>query len=606
MKTKKITGVATAALLASVAVPVTNNLANIETSYTVKAATKEQAFLNTAVPNAEVASARYGTYTSVMLAQAILESGWGVSSLATQANNLFGMKGSYNGQSYYADTAEWAAGTGYYNINAGFRKYPSWEASFEDNGYLLRTGTYGYSNRYRMAWVENAANYQVATQGLKDGGYATDPNYPRSLNNVIQYYGLNQYDPSIDNTTRVMKVTSNGTVYSGPASPNVVSATGSVTAGQVITVDKTITYKNGMSYMHTGNGWISGSLLAGGSSQSPVNEKPGTSSNSGSPIAKITYSSPVYVWEGPNKNITSRTLSVGSSWKIFGKTTVNGETWYNLGGNQWILAKYVYATGLSSVPTVNTSASTTTTAKTNSNTQSNFVSERTVKKVNYVPGYGIMLWKNPGSEMLGRYLSHGSRWQVYGYVTVNGNKWYNLGGNQWVDGRYLVDGNATVAGESKKATTATPSNFVSERTVKEVNYVPGYGIMLWKNPGSGMLGRYLAHGSRWQVYGYVTVNGNKWYNLGGNQWADGRYLVDDATKNNITSVENMSAVGQVNYVPGYGIMVWKNPGSGMLGRYLPHGSRWRVFKKATLANGTTWYNLGGDQWVDGQYLKLEN
>lgn len=68
----------------------------------------------------------------------------------------------------------------------------------------------------------------------------------------------------------------------------------------------------------------------------------------------------------------------------------------------------------------------------------------------------------------------------------------------------------------------------------------------------------------------------------------------------------MSAVGQVNYVPGYGIMVWKNPGSGMLGRYLPHGSRWRVFKKATLANGTTWYNLGGDQWVDGQYLKLEN
>ena len=58
MKTKKITGVATAALLASVAVPVTNNLANIETSYTVKAATKEQAFLNTAVPNAEVASAR--------------------------------------------------------------------------------------------------------------------------------------------------------------------------------------------------------------------------------------------------------------------------------------------------------------------------------------------------------------------------------------------------------------------------------------------------------------------------------------------------------------------------------------------------------------------
>ncbi|MCZ3622856.1 glycoside hydrolase family 73 protein, partial [Lactobacillus mulieris] len=493
MKTKKITGVATAALLASVVVPVTNNLANIETSYTVKAATSQQVFLNTAIPDAEVASAKYGTYTSVMLAQAILESGWGASSLATQANNLFGMKGSYNGQTYYANTAEWASGTGYYNINAGFRKYPSWEASFEDNGYLLRTGTYDNSSRYRMAWIENAANYQVATQGLKDGGYATDPNYPQSLNNVIQYYGLNQYDPSIDNTTRVMRVSSNGTVYSGPATSSVVRPTGSVTAGQVITVDKTITYKNGMSYMHTGNGWISGSLLFGGSSQSPVNEQPGTSSNSGSPIAKITYSSPVYVWEGPNKNITSRTLSVGSSWKIFGKTTVNGETWYNLGGNQWILGKYVYATGLSSVPAVSVNTSSTTTTNTGTK-PSNFVSERTVKKVNYVPGYGIMLWKNPGSGMLGRYLEHGSRWQVYGYVTVNGNKWYNLGGDQWADGRYLVDGDATVTGESTDKSTV--SNFVSERTVKKVNYVPGYGIMLWKNPGSGMLGRYLEHGSR--------------------------------------------------------------------------------------------------------------
>lgn len=298
MKTKKITGVATAALLASVAVPVTNNLANIQTSYTAKAVTgQQQAFLNTAIPNAEAASARYGTYTSVMLAQSILESGWGASLLATQANNLFGMKGSYNGQTYYTNTSEWASGTGYYNINAGFRKYPSWAASFEDNGYKLRTGTTDNPSRYRMAWIENAANYQVATQGLKDGGYATSPTYPQSLNRVISSYGLNQYDPSVDTTTKTMRVLSNGTVYSGPADSSVVSATGNITAGQVVTVDKTVTYKNGLSYMHISNGWINGSLLTGSSTQATTTEKAGTTTDAGNAAIKVVYTSAIAEWK---------------------------------------------------------------------------------------------------------------------------------------------------------------------------------------------------------------------------------------------------------------------------------------------------------------------
>ncbi|KRL61723.1 gametolysin [Lactobacillus psittaci DSM 15354] len=294
MRTKKFAGLATAAVLASVAVPVTNNLANVHPTDVVEAAltSQQQAFLNVAVPNAEAASAKYGTYTSVMLAQAILESGWGASGLATEANNLFGMKGSYNGQSYTVGTSEWSSSTGYYNITAAFRKYPSWAESFQDNGNKLRTGTSDNPSRYKMAWIENASSYQVATQGLKDGGYATSPTYPQSLNNVISSYNLTQYDPTVDTTAKTLKATSATSVYSGPADPSVVSTTGSIAAGQTVNVDKTITYKNGTSYVHTSNGWVNASALTSSSSQAPAvnaNEKPGTSTNSGSPVAKVTY-----------------------------------------------------------------------------------------------------------------------------------------------------------------------------------------------------------------------------------------------------------------------------------------------------------------------------
>jgi Muramidase (flagellum-specific) len=52
----------------------------------------QQAFLNSAVPMAQKASAEYNVYTSVMLAQAILESNWGTSDKAVQGHNLFGSK----------------------------------------------------------------------------------------------------------------------------------------------------------------------------------------------------------------------------------------------------------------------------------------------------------------------------------------------------------------------------------------------------------------------------------------------------------------------------------------------------------------------------------
>ena len=70
-----------------------------------------------------------------------------------------------------------------------------------------------------------------------------------------------------------------------------------------------------------------------------------------------------------------------------------------------------------------------------------------VVTVNYVPGYGIALWNSPKAnhQFLGRYLAHGTAWKVTGKQVVNGKTWYNLGGNQWIEGQYTVDGQVSQA-----------------------------------------------------------------------------------------------------------------------------------------------------------------
>ena len=128
----------------------------------------------------------YGVLPSVTAAQAILESGWGQSALATEANNLFGIKGSYNGQYVIMSTAEYGSG-GYYYVNAEFRKYPSFYESIVDHGYFL------YSNS-RYSNLLHQTSYATVTSLLQSDGYATSPTYASSLNNVITTYGLQSWD----------------------------------------------------------------------------------------------------------------------------------------------------------------------------------------------------------------------------------------------------------------------------------------------------------------------------------------------------------------------------------------------------------------------------
>lgn len=134
-------------------------------------------------------------YASVMIAQAILESGSGNSALSQAPNyNLFGIKGTYRGQSVSMMTME-DDGTGkLYSIQSVFRKYPGYTESLEDYAQLLTgKGNSLNSTFYYGVRKSYAKDYQKATAFLT-GRYATDTNYDKKLNGIIEAYNLTQYD----------------------------------------------------------------------------------------------------------------------------------------------------------------------------------------------------------------------------------------------------------------------------------------------------------------------------------------------------------------------------------------------------------------------------
>lgn len=129
---------------------------------------------------------KYGVLPSVTAAQAILESASGQSGLATKGNNLFGIKGSYNGQSITMKTSEWS-GSGYYTVYAAFRKYANFSESVLDHGNFL------YSNSRYSNIIHNRSYTSVAND-LHADGYATDPSYASKIISLIQSYGLASWD----------------------------------------------------------------------------------------------------------------------------------------------------------------------------------------------------------------------------------------------------------------------------------------------------------------------------------------------------------------------------------------------------------------------------
>ncbi|WP_461240051.1 LysM peptidoglycan-binding domain-containing protein [Paucilactobacillus sp. N302-9] len=145
-----------------------------------------QAFIESVQAGAINGWKKYGVLPSITVAQAILESGWGKSSLSVQAHNLFGIKGSYNGNSVNYPTQEYINGR-YVTIYDAFRAYSNNSQSVEDHGNFLYV-----NSRYHN--LLGQTNYVTVANMLHSDGYATAPNYASSLINIVQTYNLTQLD----------------------------------------------------------------------------------------------------------------------------------------------------------------------------------------------------------------------------------------------------------------------------------------------------------------------------------------------------------------------------------------------------------------------------
>ncbi|MBS7577325.1 MULTISPECIES: glucosaminidase domain-containing protein [unclassified Enterococcus] len=147
-------------------------------------------FINTIAPSAALLADANDLYASVMIAQAILETGYGQSALSQAPYyNLFGVKG----DGVVLDTLEHLDGS-YVTIKDGFAVYDSYYSSMVDYvDVLLYTSFDGENQYYSQVFKRNTSTYVDAVNALT-GTYATDPNYGNALISVIQNYGLTAYD----------------------------------------------------------------------------------------------------------------------------------------------------------------------------------------------------------------------------------------------------------------------------------------------------------------------------------------------------------------------------------------------------------------------------
>lgn len=135
---------------------------------------------------------RTGIPASIKLAQAILESGAGSSTLARRANNHFGIKcgSSWGGKKMYRkDDDRNAHGR---LVNSCFRSFDSAKESFVAHSEFLRDPA--KEGRYGFLFELQSDDYRGWAKGLKRAGYATNSRYSQLLIQIIEQYGLHEYD----------------------------------------------------------------------------------------------------------------------------------------------------------------------------------------------------------------------------------------------------------------------------------------------------------------------------------------------------------------------------------------------------------------------------
>ena len=648
MKKRTFTGIATAALITTAGISVTNNLKPdnpLKTGEgTVQAATYQQEFLDKAIPAATTASSKYGTYTSVMLAQATVESAWGQSGLAQEPNNnLFGIKGSYNGQSVNMNTGEYGNG-GYYTTNARFRKYPSYTESFEDNGALLRNQM---GNYYSGTWVENSNNYAQATQNGLQGKYATDPNYAKTLNSVIATNGFDKYDPVTQVVNENRTVAQTTPVMSAPVDPSVGTQVDTARVGQNVNVTKYITYNNGVKRAFIGNGWINALAFSPITNNTTANNATANTNNSNKQTTTTTNnqaSQPVKTPVGQTQQAKSqapaapvKAATVETKKVAEVKTPVQATTLKVKSETKAAQPVKQLATSLAATPAkkeevkkeaikaepakttpvkVEAPKAETKTAvpvvKTTENKTTN-----TVKKVETPVVKPIETLKKETTPAVKTtpVVSTKESAKVVEAPVVKPKKVevevkevktapVTTSAKTVVKPTVsVVENIAPVQSYQSAVSTAAANNNYSTQWISTNTAPKSVSTVLVKvtkttqvlsGPDGQKLDQRVEVGSEFVVIASKYADGNLYYEISNGKWIMAKYTTQEA------QVTAKSGVLTINSKPDYGVPVWRVPGQDQIsGKFLKDGSSWRYFRVANV-NGQTWYDLGGNQWISAK------
>jgi hypothetical protein len=339
-------------------------------------------------------------------------------------------------------------------------------------------------------------------------------------------------------------------------------------------------------------------------------------------VGRINYSGrgKVALWSDYQKPHTIvGYVANNTAWKVNATAVLpDGHVMYSLGHNQWVPAEYLQLTSNQSVSNTN-STSKSTADKPASPADNGFkvqnVSGTVVVTYN---GRGkVALWDNYASprHTTGNYVANASRWQASAIATnAKGEKWYKLG-RQWLSAEYgymvnenvLVNGNQAAAKPAQKPAVKHGNFTIKDQTgTVVVAYHGKDGAPVYSSYSGKRLVRRVANNSRLAATQVAQdKNGKKWFKIGDNEW-----LSDDNGYMQWNTIDQTAKSGQhgtlrVAYSGRGKVAIWSGYGQGRkIVKYLPKNSYWKYFDAAKDQNGNNWYNLGGNQWISGEYVAL--
>ena len=411
-------------------------------------------------------------YASVMIAQAVVESGWGSSALSQAPyHNLFGIKGSYQGQTVYMDTLEYLNNQ-WVTKKEPFRQYPSFAESFSDNAYVLRNTSFGNGYYYAGTWKSNTKSYTDATAYLT-GRYATDPSYAGKLNNIILTYGLTKYDtPASGNAGG--GATTGGNTNTGNTGSN-------ANTGSTGTTSTTYTVKSGDSVWGISNSFgismlqliewnnIKNNFIYPGQKLTiKGGQTPGSSTNNSGNNTNSSGNSNISAGTGQTSGIKYTVKSGDSVWKIANDHGISMNQlieWNNIKNN------FVYP-GQQLIVSNGGSSSSTTTNTGNASSSSNNAGSTAASGTKYTVKSGDSVWSVSNK---------------YGISMNQLIQWNNIKNNFIYPGQQLIvkGGSAATSTNTSSTTAATTpstpntSNTTSTASTGDTIYTVKAGESVW-------------------------------------------------------------------------------------------------------------------------------